>query len=473
MSKVGSLGNAGVKITSIESMGGGIYTYTALHDATAMLLKSQAQVRHLILFADANDAEEPGQYRTLLEKATQAGITVSAIALGTESDTDAPFLMDVARRGKGEIYFTDRSDDLPRIFAEDTYKVALNTFVEGTVSSTLLSPMQEITSTLVDAFSFNGYNLVFPRESAQVALASNDDNQAPLVAFHRVGLGRCAILAFEVDGEYTGAFASHPQAATLLGGVVNLANLPPEDTGDYLITQTVRNGMMHLEIALEPSRSQDPFSATPQVSTLIWQKGAEPTTENLPFAWASPDRLEADIPMSGVKSYLPGILLNGKNRPLPPASLPYSPEYAIHQKAPVRLMELARMTGGRERLRASQIWERIILKREHADTTPLFTLLCIALLLLEVAERRFVFLHHILSAFPRMKPISPKRHPAPATADDLHAPASTPQKPHVTAPSQASRQDEAPINQPEPPAQEETPALFDALKRASRHNTKP
>ena len=38
--------------------------------------------RHIVLFADAADAEEPGDYKRLLEKLTPLGITVSVIGLG-------------------------------------------------------------------------------------------------------------------------------------------------------------------------------------------------------------------------------------------------------------------------------------------------------------------------------------------------------------------------------------------------------
>ena len=49
------------RILSIESTGGGIYTYTGLKAAFEMLEKSDIPSRHIILFADAADAEEPGQ----------------------------------------------------------------------------------------------------------------------------------------------------------------------------------------------------------------------------------------------------------------------------------------------------------------------------------------------------------------------------------------------------------------------------
>ena len=462
LNKVSSFTNAQKTICSIESMGGGIFTYIALLDATKMLMGSTAHVRHLILFADASDAEEPGKYRELLAKVTAAGITVSAIGLGTADDCDADLLVDVARRGGGQVYFTDRADDLPRVFAEDTYKVALNTFLKEGVNGKTLPALREVANIPHGEFSFGGYNLVFPRDGATVGMVTTDENKAPLCAYHRVGLGRCAILAFEADGKFTGSFASHPQASSLLGSVVTWANMRQEETNDYLITQSVKNGLIHLELAMDPARKKDPFAEPPAISTLVWQKGTSPATTNRRFEWTSPDRLEADIPMSGDKSYLPGIVMNGKNIQLPPSTLPYSMEFVMDEKTPQRLVELARMTGGFERLRASQVWERIIQRKDYSDTTPFFALLSVILLLLEVAERRFQFANNL---FMHVKQVQA------AKAASAPAPKSTKPRKRTTqsAAEPPAPQEEAPAESKEPPTSTEDSSLSDALKRASRH----
>ncbi|HEY8458910.1 MAG TPA: VWA domain-containing protein, partial [Blastocatellia bacterium] len=70
------------KILKIDSAGGGIYVFEALTTAAHMLLKAQAGTRHIILFADATDSEQPGKYQELLQQCEQSGITVSVIALG-------------------------------------------------------------------------------------------------------------------------------------------------------------------------------------------------------------------------------------------------------------------------------------------------------------------------------------------------------------------------------------------------------
>ena len=118
------------KILKIESMGGGIYVYEALKAASQMLLKASAANRHIILFSDAQDSEEPGDYKRLIDTMRKAGISISVIGLGTPSDVDAKLLEDIAKRGEGNIYFTDRPKEIPRIFAQDTFAVARNTFIK-------------------------------------------------------------------------------------------------------------------------------------------------------------------------------------------------------------------------------------------------------------------------------------------------------------------------------------------------------
>src|SRR5262249_8154777 len=62
-------------ILSVRSEGGGIFIYVALEAAVEMLLKAKAGTRHILLFADASDSEEPGEYQELLARCKEAGIT--------------------------------------------------------------------------------------------------------------------------------------------------------------------------------------------------------------------------------------------------------------------------------------------------------------------------------------------------------------------------------------------------------------
>src|SRR5690606_17099924 len=56
------------QIRSIESMGGGIYVYTGLVAAGTQIATAQQANKHVLLFSDASDSEEPGDYKLLLER---------------------------------------------------------------------------------------------------------------------------------------------------------------------------------------------------------------------------------------------------------------------------------------------------------------------------------------------------------------------------------------------------------------------
>ena len=115
LAEVDNLGHARYRILRIASQGGGIFVYEALSAASSMLLRAQAGARHIILFADAADSEQPGRYVELLEECRKANITVSVVGLGTPSDIDAGLLRDIARRGGGRCYFTKNAEELPRL----------------------------------------------------------------------------------------------------------------------------------------------------------------------------------------------------------------------------------------------------------------------------------------------------------------------------------------------------------------------
>ena len=95
-----------------------------------MRQQAKAANQHVSLFSDAQDSEQPGNDTQLVATMRKAGITISVIGLGTDKDVDANLLKDIAKRGEGNIYFTDRPTEIPRIFAQDTFAVARNTFIK-------------------------------------------------------------------------------------------------------------------------------------------------------------------------------------------------------------------------------------------------------------------------------------------------------------------------------------------------------
>ena len=92
----------------VKSRGGGIYVYRGLKAAWDELKKTELGTRHIILFSDAADSEEPGNYHQLLQEITENEGTGSVIGLGTRADSDAALLEAIATLGNGRMFFTNQ-----------------------------------------------------------------------------------------------------------------------------------------------------------------------------------------------------------------------------------------------------------------------------------------------------------------------------------------------------------------------------
>lgn len=398
------------KILRIESSGGGIYVDEALTASADMIRHAKAGTKHIILFADAADAEQPGDYKKLLENTTKAGITVSVIGLGTKKDKDAGLLEDIAKLGGGRCLLTDSPEELPRLFAQDTFVIARNSFLEDPVG---VQPTPGLTALAGRPFALDrpigGYNLCYLRPEATLGVLSRDEYKAPVVASWQAGSGRVLCYTGEVDGQYAGPFAKSPEIGDFY---TSLARWTAGQSGSLsdgmVVTQEVRNGVNRVQLHLDPERKADPFAGVPQISTLRARSGEAPRTETVPLTWIGPDTLVVEIPLEGEETTLSTVSVPGqKPQPLAPVCLPYSPEYApsplgsSDDRGRSSLEKLARSTGGVERVDLSGVWKDMPKRPRSVPLAPWLLLTAVACLLLEVLERRTGL---VSSAFRAIRP---------------------------------------------------------------------
>ena len=381
------------KILRIGSQGGGIFVYEALSAAAKMLLKAQAGTRHIILFADAADSEQPGRYRELLEECRKANITVSVVGLGTANDVDAELLRDIARHGDGRSFFTKNAEELPRLFAQDTFVVARSTFIDEptTVRTTggmvsLAGRGYQITSPI------GGYNLCYLRPDANLAAVTVDEYKAPVVAAWQAGIGRVLCYTGEADGPHTGPIAGWGDVGNFLTSLVRWTagdsrNLP----GGMLLTQKVKNEINVVELHLDPDREGEVFRELPTVTVLRGVVGETPTVDKTELSWTSADTLGVDIPIHGSETVLTTVEVpGGGNISLPPVCLPYSPEFKpVNTESGLATMErLSKATDGKQRINLGEIWDDLPRQPRLISLQPWLLILALILLLLEVLERR-------------------------------------------------------------------------------------
>ncbi len=381
------------RIRRIRSQGGGIFVHVALSEAARMLLKAKAATKHIILFSDAADSEEPGNYKELLEKCRDAGITVSVIGLGKPADRDGALLEDIAKLGKGRCFFTDRPEELPRLFAQDTLVVARNTFVDEPTPIRSTAALAALTGRDFELAPLGGYNLCYLRPGASLSALTLDEYKAPVVASWQAGTGRALCYTGEADGKYAGAMARWGQVGdfyTSLARWVAGQSGPLPD--NMMVTQEVRQGVNVVRLHLDPERKRDLVTALPRVTTLSGVEGEAPRAARSAMRWAGPDTLEIEVPLRGPETSVTTVEVPGRDQPvsLAPVCLPYSPEFqpGAGGAGVAALDRLGRATGGLERVDLKGIWKELPRRPRTVPVGSWLLLAAVVLVLLEVLERR-------------------------------------------------------------------------------------
>jgi Mg-chelatase subunit ChlD len=381
------------KILSIDSLGGGIFIYEALSNAAKMISTAKSQTKHIILFADAADSEEPGEYEKLLEGCQKAGITVSVIGLGTVKDQDARLLEDIAARGQGQIFFTDSAAELPRLFAQDTIVVSRSTFIEDPTTVKTTAQMYLLTGNQFDiSKTIGGYNLCYLRPNANLSAISVDEYQSPIVAYWQTGLGRVLCYTGQANGPYTGDIAKWPDVGSFFTSLAKRVMGDSSQLGpNMLLTQDIAGDLCNIKLHLDPERKSLPFKNSPEVTTLYGLPGKTPQSRSSQMNFEDADTMAVSIPMSGSQTYLSTANIQGYTPlTLSPVCLPYSPEFkpADSHRGLEALSALSQATGGCERVNLTDIWAALPKMPQLIPLSKWLLLTALLLLLLEVLERR-------------------------------------------------------------------------------------
>jgi len=372
------------KTRSIESNGGGIYIGAALHACAEQLARSTQKNRHIVLFADAADSEEPTDYQTFVPELVRAGVTVSVIGLGSDTDSDAELLKEIAKLGNGRIQFVADAADLPRVFAQETIQVARSAMVEQPTAVEVLPALATIGDMPAAFPKLGGYSLAWARPRAELDLRSLDDQKAPLLCHWHVGLGRAAAFLGEADGEFSGELADWPRYADCFGTLVRW--LCGGQTPGLFVDAHRDGAFGHIAVEVE-----DVLAAQLDTARGV-MTSPDGRVSDLVFERIGPSRLLARVPLDRDGIYRAALQVAGTTVRVPPLALPYSPEYAPQPdpRAGERVLRrLAGTTGGRLQPTADQVLEGPRRSAGHDDLGVLCALLALGFLLAEIVVRRF------------------------------------------------------------------------------------
>jgi hypothetical protein len=423
-------------VRRVQSGGGGIYIDVALQAAWEELHQAPQGQRHVVLFADASDSEQPGEYKRLVDRMARDGITISVIGMGRESDKDANLLKDIAMLGHGRIFFTDEPSTLPALFAQETVTVARSAFLTDPVVARATAGWQQVAGRpLAGLTRVDGYNLSYLRNGATAAVVSGDEYEAPLVAFWQRGAGRTAAVSFPMGGEYSATLRAWPafgDFAQTLARWLAAADTPPG--------LSLRTRLTGQELGLDLRMSEDAERRTAGMlpSVLLMEGNSEP--HELTWERIAPGRLEARIALEPGKVYRGAVQIGNATLPFGPLEAPGGAEWAIDRARVQELLDVAHRSGGGEIADLTTAWRRPAARRSTRDLRPPLLLLFLGIFLSESLRSR------LAGAGSR-----PRSAPAVTVAAN---------EPRPTTSAEATA--------PPPAAEPAVDGLADALRRAKR-----
>lgn len=342
---------------SIKSMGGGIFVYTGMKEAWNVLKTAEHGQRHMILFTDAADSEEPGDYQNLLAEMEKEGATVSVIGLGTRSDPDAGFIEDIAKRGNGRIFFTDVPGSLPNIFAQETVTVARSSFIEESTGTQSTGRWYELARKDTDWLpTVDGYNLSYLRDGDEAALVTNDSYTAPLVAFGRRGVGKTAAVSFPLGGEFSQLVREWSEVGDFLQTLTRwlMGEEVPSGVGiRYDLTGT----RLSIDLLYDSAEWAEKFSTSPP--RLVLQEGFDHGSQ-LPLAWErlAPGHYSVRTDLTEGEPVRGAVRLGESAIAFGPIAVGSASEWAFDPERVDELRETARTSGGEELVDLTDAWRK-------------------------------------------------------------------------------------------------------------------
>ena len=443
------------KVRRVKSQGGGIYVYRGLKAAWDDLKKADIGTRHIILFSDAADSEEPGAYKKLLGEITRAGGSVSVIGLGTKADPDAKLLEDIAKLGNGRMFFTDRPLDIPKLFAQETVTIARSAFVEEPVGAKATGQWSEISPKPFDWLpQVDGYNLSYTREDATASLVSQDEYLAPLVAHVRRGIGRTAAVSFPLGGEHSAkirAWPAYGDFVQTLGRWLMGEELPP----GLGLRHRLEGTRLTVDLLYDTDEWSQRFANEPPRVKLLEDNGTSTTYE---VSW----KRVAPGHFSMSRELDEGVVIRGAVQ-AGPHGIPFGPlvvgtsaEWTFDPDRLAELRAVSRVSGGRELLNLEHAWLRPPATHSSNLRLPLF-IAVLALILFEALISRMGW------SLPKFSLPQRKLRTSPAPVDEFDIPVERPSLTKST-PKPTAPEEPPATSEPDPP----TDPAETEIKRRSR-----
>lgn len=383
MQSASNKGRISDDISRIDASGG-TTMYPAMERAHDLLEQTTARLKHVIVLTDG--VSSPGDFEGLAATMASQRITVSTVAMGSDSDTD--LLEAIARAGQGRYYFTDDPANVPQIFAKETVTASKSAIDEQPFIPQVIRTTHALKGIDLETAPFLlGYVMTRPKPTCEVILATEKGD--PLLVWWRYGLGMSVAFTSDAKSRWAAEWLTWPEFPKFWAQLVRHTMRKSEAKG-VMVEVAHRAGEATITLdALDPAGRY-----LNQAETELTLIDPQLKTTKVPLQQTAPGRYTATFPTPLDGAYhleilqkKDGQLLYQQSRGL---TVGYSEELRLRAANDKLLQQIATATGGRYQPQASELLAPT--SRTALRPTPLWPWLVTAAVLLIVVD---VFLRRV------------------------------------------------------------------------------
>ena len=331
------------KIQAVGVGGGGIFTDIALRAGYDALASESVNLKHLLLFADGDDAERLAGCRAMVKSAMDRGITTSVISLGRGNDTAE--LEVLSKIGNGRFYLIDDATKLPAVFSQETILASKGAIKEVPFRPSVVAPMPATRGIdFGNAPALGGYVITVKKPRATVGLAAEEGD--PLLATWSVGIGRTAAFTSDFKDRWGRDWLHFPAALKMFGQLGRDTARKADDPRVRLESDT-SGGELHVraDVVGDDGRAQTFRRLTVHVA------GPDGFARDVALEAVGAGRYAASVPLSRPGTYVATAKdeLGGEAVGTTGAALTAGEELRPTGTDRALLARIAMMTGGKVR----------------------------------------------------------------------------------------------------------------------------
>lgn len=404
-------------IRGVGPGGGGIFVDVALDDGYAALTKEKANLKHMLLFSDGDDAEQLGGCRARVQGALRSGITTSVVALGRGKDVGE--LETLSKLGGGRFYLIEDATRLPSVFAQETVLASRSSINEVDFRPAPAAPGPALRGIdLAEAPALHGYVVTAAKGRASVHLVGPEND--PVLATWSVGVGRAAAFTSDLKDRWGRAWTQWPGAARLVGQLARDVARKADDPRVRLDADA-GGGTLHMRATVvgDDGRAQTFRRLAVQVS------GPDGFSQKLPLEAVGAGAYAAQLPLARPGTYVATAVdeLSGEVVGTTGAALSAGEELRPTGTDRALLRRITETTGGTLRTGLAGVFrDRPPPRFSYTQLTPQLALAAALALLASVASRRLAMPEALARVGPRLRGVLASRpKPAGPTAAPAHA----------------------------------------------------